>query len=50
VAHDEVTVMRARAIAIRGPAGLEFMVDGEFRGATPARIECLPGTVELFVA
>lgn len=48
VDHQEVTVMKGRKIAIHGPAGLEFMVDGEFCGTTPARIECLPGAIEMF--
>lgn len=48
VLHEEVTVIRAREIRIRAPANLEFMVDGEFKGVTPARITCLPGAIEVF--
>lgn len=48
--HDEVTVLKGREIEIRGPAGLEFMVDGEFRGVTPARISCQRHAIEMFCA
>jgi diacylglycerol kinase (ATP) len=50
VEFDEVTTASGRVISIHGPDGLGLMVDGEFRGATPARIECLPGAVEMFSA
>ena len=48
--HDEVTVLKGREIEIRGPAGLEFMVDGEFRGVTPARIRCQRHAIQMFSA
>jgi diacylglycerol kinase (ATP) len=48
VEHEEVAFARARVIEIQGPPGLELMVDGELRGITPARIECLPGAIEMF--
>lgn len=50
VEHDEVTVLKGREIEIRGPAGLEFMVDGEFRGVTPARISCQRHAIQMFCA
>jgi len=48
VEQPEVSVIQARTIEIRAPAGLELMVDGELRGTTPARIECLPLAIEMF--
>ncbi len=48
LAYDEVSTRRGRVVSIRSPSGLELMVDGEFRGRTPARIECLPGAIEMF--
>lgn len=50
VEYDEVTTLQGRAIRISKPKGLAMMVDGEFRGETPVRIECLPGAVELFAS
>ena len=48
VEHPEVTVLQARIIEILAPANLGLMVDGERRSCTPARIECLPGAIEMF--
>lgn len=48
VGYDEVQVIQAREITIRGPEGLELMVDGEIRGRTPATIRCLPGALTMF--
>jgi diacylglycerol kinase (ATP) len=50
VKHEEVSVFQGREVRILAPAGLRFMVDGELRGCTPARIECLPAAVEMFAA
>ncbi len=50
IEYEEVDVIRAREVTIREPSGLELMVDGEFRGTTPARISCLPGAIEMFSA
>ena len=50
VQYDEVTTLQGREISIRAPAGLELMVDGEFRGSTPARIDCLAGAIEMFAS
>lgn len=50
VEHEEVTTLQGREIVIHGPGGLEFTVDGEFCGATPARIRCLPAAIEIFAA
>ena len=50
VGFDEVTMLQGSDITIHSPHGLQLMVDGEFRGETPARIKCLPGAVEVFSA
>lgn len=48
VEFDEVEVMQARRIHIRTPAGCSLIVDGEFRGETPAEITCLPQDLAIF--
>lgn len=50
VEYEEVTALTGRSIQISSPAGLEFMVDGEISGRTPARIDCLPGAIEMFAS
>ena len=48
VDFDEVTTLQGRSVRINHPEGLGLMVDGEFRGETPVRIDCLPGEIEMF--
>lgn len=50
VEYEEVATLRGAEIFIEAPAGLEGMIDGEFRGRTPARIRCLPSQIEMIVA
>jgi diacylglycerol kinase (ATP) len=45
---DSVTCYQARRIIIHSPLRAGLMPDGEFRGQTPAVIECLPGDVRVF--
>ncbi len=45
---EEVTTMRGEEFTFHSPSGSAFMVDGEFRGTTPARIRCLRGAIEVF--
>jgi diacylglycerol kinase (ATP) len=48
VAHPEVLTRRARHLRITMPEGLELAPDGEFRGRTPATIDCLERDLALF--
>jgi diacylglycerol kinase (ATP) len=48
VNFDEIRVIRARQVWIRNPAGCRLIVDGEFRGETPAEITCLQQDLAIF--
>jgi diacylglycerol kinase (ATP) len=48
VNYDEITVLQGASIKIRAPEGYLLTVDGEFRGETPAQIDCLHQDLELF--
>jgi len=48
VNFDEIQVIRGRQIRIRHPAGCSLIVDGEFRGETPAEVTCLPQDLAIF--
>jgi diacylglycerol kinase (ATP) len=48
VEHAEVLTRRARCVRLLAPAGLLLAPDGEFRGSTPATVECLPRDLSLF--
>jgi diacylglycerol kinase (ATP) len=48
VDFDEVDVRRAREIRLESPEGLTLAPDGEFCGATPAKITCLERDLEIF--
>jgi diacylglycerol kinase (ATP) len=47
VALPEVMVRRARKLHIHAPAGLALSPDGEFRGATPVTVECVPAALRV---
>ncbi|HEY8450403.1 MAG TPA: hypothetical protein VIL95_07990, partial [Bacillota bacterium] len=40
---------RARTVEIVGPAHLHVHADGEVVGTLPARFECLPGALRVFL-
>ncbi len=48
-AEPEVTVTRGREIELLQPEGMPLAPDGELYGHTPARIHCLPGSLEVYV-
>jgi diacylglycerol kinase (ATP) len=48
VEYAEVLTRHARCVRLLAPAGLSLAPDGEFRGNTPATIECLPRDLSLF--
>lgn len=47
VEFDEVATLRAKSIRLLSPENMPMTVDGEFRGRTPATIECLEKDLEL---
>lgn len=50
VHYEEVLTRRASVIRIDAPAGMVLAPDGEFRGQTPATIQCLHRDLEIFAA
>jgi YegS/Rv2252/BmrU family lipid kinase len=49
VRFEEVQTLRARTIRLLAPDGMPLAVDGEFRGRSPATIECLQKDLALLV-
>lgn len=48
VSAPEVEVRRAREVRVEASGSLACAVDGEFRGATPLTVRCLPGALEVW--
>lgn len=48
VRHAEVLTRRAECVRLLAPAGLLLAPDGEFRGSTPAMVECLHRDLAIF--
>ena len=48
--QPEVTCRQVRQLRLLAPEGLPLAADGEFAGASPATIECVPGALRLFAS
>lgn len=48
VEYAEVLTRQARCVRLLTPPGLQLAPDGEFRGCTPATVECLPRDLAIF--
>jgi diacylglycerol kinase (ATP) len=48
VEYAEVLTRRARCVRLLAPSGLQLAPDGEFRGCTPATVECLQHDLSIF--
>jgi diacylglycerol kinase (ATP) len=48
VEYAEVLTRKARCVRLMAPPGLQLAPDGEFRGCTPATVECLRRDLSIF--